>query len=177
MLSLCIFCQNRNKSNMAMHFWNKKAIPFNTRARMPTSQKRFSTFELLFFQTEGFLQRDLCWKIVGNLQGRRGRLRVLDNLKLILSFVFLGFRLDLTQGICIISWQGSGNSMLLGQLDQEYQWRRAWQLCDWERLGCNGGGVTLLFPEQHTVLNFQGLNTFKHFHWVEKTRIFCSAVF
>lgn len=47
-----------------------------------------------------------------------------------------------------------------------------------ERLGCNAmGGNTDVFPEQHTELNFQGPNSFKHSRCMEQyTSILFSCV-
>lgn len=150
-----------------MHFPDKKETSFNIRARIPTSHKRFSIFRQVVSRRRFFVKKSVLENSGESAAKKRGDGEILANCKLILSFIFLGFRLGLPQGTPY---------KLIGQVNNHAGTagrgvlvRESSAGIGGERLGCSArGGNTAVFPEQHVELHFQGLNSFKHSHCMEQ---------
>lgn len=161
-----------------MHFPDKKGTSFNIRARIPTSHKRFSIFRQVVSRRRVFVKKSVLENSGESAAKKRGNGEILANHKLILSFIFLGFRLGLSQGTPY-KLVGQVNNHTAGTAGRGVLVRESLAGIGGERLGCSArGGNTAVFPEQHVELHFQGLNSFKHSHCMEQyTSFFYSAVF
>lgn len=124
-----MFSRNWKKPYVTIQFPDKKEMSFNIITRMLTGHKRFLILKQAVSRLWDFVKESVLEKN-GESAARKARVGdIIVSCKLILSFLFLGFRLGLSQGT-LHKLIGQWTIMILGHLPGQWE-------CGWERLGCN----------------------------------------